>query len=53
MIVLFDYTGHVRHAAIAQFDGIGVEDFVEFIIFGKIFFDQFNKYLTSICCSIL
>ena len=28
MIVLFDYTGHVRHAAIAQFDGIGVEDFV-------------------------
>ena len=28
LIVLFHYTGHVRRATIAQFDGIGVEDFM-------------------------
>ena len=49
LIVLFDYSGHVRHATIAQFDGIGVEDFVQFMIFVKMFFDQFSKYLTNIC----
>ena len=37
---LFDYLGHVRHAAVAESESMFVEDLVEFMFTGKMFANQ-------------
>lgn len=35
--MVFDYLFRVVHAAVADLDGVSVEDFSELVIFGKVF----------------
>ena len=38
--MLHDNTGHIFHAAVANFDCVSVKNLVEFVFFGEVFIDE-------------
>ena len=42
-VVACDDVLHVRHAAVAEFQGVGVEEFSQLVLGWETLFDYFNK----------
>ena len=40
---------HVPHAAVADFDGVSIEYFMQDVAFGKMHVDQLQDFLAHIC----
>ena len=44
----FHYLGHTVHAAVTQFDGVFVADFVQFMVCGEVLY-QCEEFLSNVC----
>ena len=52
VVVGFDDFCHVWHATVANFDGVSVEDLVQFASFREMLVNQLQEFLAYICCYI-
>ena len=53
LVVCFDDSGHVVHAAVADFDVIPVEDLVKYVSFGKMLVDEVEEFVSNISRNML
>ena len=48
LVMLYDNTGHIFHAAVANFDCVSVENLVEFVFLGEVFIDELEETFCNI-----